>query len=167
MKQLVIRIFILVALFSITIPSHANQKYIALQDGSIIKGEVIKLEDGIYTVQTSTLGEISIEDADILSITSHLTEAVPESNDSSNALKQQVQQIQQELINDEEIMEDVKEVMSNKDVINILSDPELMNDILSFDANKIKSNQKINELMQNPEMQNLIEKIDQRLQANE
>ncbi len=43
-------------------------KVLTLKDGSVIKGEVLRLEDHVYTVETPNLGKVQIPEADILTI---------------------------------------------------------------------------------------------------
>jgi len=49
--------------------SHAdNLRQIELLDGSMISGEVISLIDGVYTIQSTSLGTLKIDEAKIASI---------------------------------------------------------------------------------------------------
>ena len=64
---------LLIILFSTTLSSAENnqQKVISLKDGSTLKGEILSMKSNIYTVKTSALGEIKINQEDIANIGSN------------------------------------------------------------------------------------------------
>ncbi|MFC1531849.1 hypothetical protein ACFL7M_00565 [Thermodesulfobacteriota bacterium] len=64
---------------------------IKLNDGSIIKGEVLSLNDGIYTLKSASLGTLKIEESKIRSIT------------SIDSIKEEIQDLKQQMINDKDL----------------------------------------------------------------
>src|SRR4029078_1016102 len=62
----------LLTLLIFVLPAHAvfagTAKHITLKDGSVIKGELVSLESGIYTVQTENLGRLQLSEANVVSI---------------------------------------------------------------------------------------------------
>jgi len=71
MKKYYSILILTIALLSISTVSYAEtMKIIKLKDGSVLKGKVLQLSDGVYTLETSNLGEVDIEESDILSIIS-------------------------------------------------------------------------------------------------
>lgn len=155
---------LLCALFLlIAIPSQAQAiKFITLTDGSVIKGKVIGLADGFYTIDTSHLGAITIEESEVQSITSsqqNRAQATNRTGKSSAQLQSQVQALQQSVLSDPAVMEDIQKLMEDKAVMQIMKDPNFIQDIMSYDPNRIGNNNKTQELMNNPEMKALMEKI--------
>ena len=49
----------------------------------------------------------------------------------------------------------------------MLSDPKLLDDVLSYDPEKMQQNESVQDLMQNEKMQNLMEKILKTMPAQE
>lgn len=63
------RQFLFIILLLASSYSHAdNARQIELTDGSIISGEIISFTDGIYTIRSTSLGTLEIEEARIVSI---------------------------------------------------------------------------------------------------
>lgn len=58
-----------------------NTRQIELTDGSIISGEIISFTDGIYTIRSTSLGTLEIDEAKIVSI--HLQTKPQTANDNN------------------------------------------------------------------------------------
>lgn len=144
-------------------------KIIKLKDGSTLKGEVLQLSNGVYTLQTSNLGEVKINESDILSITSpELLNSLPEKStlagDADKAeLQKQVQQLQGTILSDKGIMTEIQNILEDENIKALLSDPKLLEDVTSFDQQKIEQNINIQSLMNNPKMKELMKKIQQKI----
>lgn len=150
-------------------------KTIRLNDGSTIKGEITDFRNGIYTVQTPHLGTVDIDDADIQSI---ITENNPDSSmmpdtpsiqspsaylsEASPEIRQQAQLLQQKMLSDPEILMEFQNIVTDPDVMAILSDEHLMRDMMSGDPQRAQQNEKFYELMRHPKMQALMENIQQK-----
>lgn len=160
-KKFLILLFVL----AFTQLSWAEQ-IINLKDGSIIKGTVISLENNVYRIQTQNLGEIKIQNADVVTITNEDATAasVTSSHPENIDLKAQVQQAQGNLMSDPTLMNDVQSLAQDPEIIKMLSDPNLVNDIMSYDQKKIEQNPKIKELMENPSMKALMEKMENKME---
>lgn len=148
-------------------------KMITLKDGSVLKGTVIQMEDGVYTLETPDLGRVDIPESNVLAITSPEAsgprhQPTDPNNEQENAdLKRQVQQVQGAILSDPGLMTDIQDVVNDEDVKAMLSDPGLMEDVMSFDQDKIRQSDNVQNLMQNPKMRELMDKIRQKLPANQ
>ena len=144
---------------------------IKLNDGSILQGQVLELKDSVYTVQTSNLGAIKVPQENVVTIAkpdSLVPNEMPSpAGNTSSALQSQVQNMQGNILANPEIMEDVKKLLENPEVMSILSDKNFINDMLTYDQKKIESNQKTQELFNNPQIQSLIQKINQTMPQNQ
>jgi len=172
MKKYSLIFIFAITLFSLNTASYAEiTKIITLKDGSILKGKVIELKDGIYTFETSNLGNINISKSDVLSIASPETlttssERINGVDDAQKAqLKRQVEQIQGTILADEEITTEIQKIVEDDEIRSMLSDPNLLNDMMSFDQNKIQQNESVQDLMNNPKIQNLMNKIQKKITA--
>ena len=156
--------FLLTSLL-LLLPNASNAqeaKVITLKDGSTLKGQVLELNNQTYKVQTENLGVVSIPEADVVSIQA----ASAVSTDSlagSGDLKNQVNQLQGQIMADPKIIDEIQKLTQDEEVMKILSDENFIKDVMSYDENKIKNNEKVNELMANPQMKELIEKVNQQL----
>jgi len=177
MKRYYYLTMILIAIMMCCSSSFAQtEKIINLKDGSMIKGQIHDFQNGIYTVDTPHLGQVHIYDADILNISAP-SENVPTQDflppmpsgkicPVGNAdLMQQVQQLQGDLMTDEAVLQDIEEILKDPEVMSILSDPNFMNDVFSYDPARMQGNEKMQKLMEDPAMQALMDKIYQRMNA--
>jgi len=164
MKKLFPVSLLTIAFLSLVIVCHAQtQKTITLKDGSILKGKVLGLKDNIYTVETSDLGTITVPAGNIVNIASpqkaSTQKQVGQGDTQKAELKKQMQQIQGAIMADQDIMSDMEGLANNEEVRAMLSDPELLNDVMSMDPDKIQGNSKVQNLMNNPQIQQLMQKI--------
>jgi len=174
MKEIILlNVTIFLFLFTSISSADTSQRNIILKDGSIIKGTITKMENGVYTVVSDRLGEMQINDQDIANIQSG-NDPVLVGDTSSNSqniqssnLKNQVQAMQGTILNDPEIMNDIMGLMDDPEIQTLLSDKAFVSDVTSMDQNKIQNNDKVQNLMNNPKMQKLLEKAQSRVQANQ
>ena len=158
------KIFLFIFFVSIFISSTyaENFRMIKLKDGSTLKGQVLKLEQGLYSIQTPQLGIIQIAESDVLSIqqgSQNQAQPINTNQISSQDLQSQVNAVQQTILSNPEMMGQIELLLQNSEIQTLLSDPQLMNSIMSYDMTTIENNQNIQQLMQNPEMQQMIQAI--------
>ena len=169
MKKYFLTFILTICLLSLASAAPKNLKTITLEGGSILKGEVIQLKDGIYTLEILDLGRMNIPESNIQSITSSQAPSSQYSqSDGSNSLqkaqiKSQVNQIQEDILSDQGLMMDLQNILNDEEVQTMLSDPQLLNDVLSYDTEKIQQNDSVQDLIQNKKMQKLMEKISQKI----
>ena len=75
--------------------------------------------------------------------------------------------MQGNLLSDPQIMEDIQNALNDPQVQTLLSDPTLLDDVLTYDPETIQNNDTIQDLMQNPKIQDLINKIQQKIPSQE
>ena len=68
MKKLLF--IIIIGLLSVQICSAAGSSRITLNDGTTIYGKVVGMSDGVYKIQTDTMGEISVNSDNVVEISS-------------------------------------------------------------------------------------------------
>ena len=168
MKKILLTIILTCSLIGFTANSHAqSSKTITLKDGSIVKGDVVRFQNNIYTIMTAGLGQIDIPDSQIVSIAAPganpTNSSQPFSSSGNPELKGQVQQMQNSVLSDPKMVGEIQKLMEDKEIMAILSDKNFVNDMMSYDPNRIQANQKTKTLMQNPQIQNLINQINQKM----
>ena len=122
-------------------------KKIDLTDGSTIKGELLSLSGGVYTIESASLGVVKIEESKISSIT------------SLENIKGEIQTIQKKIINDSELLNIILPLQDNPDFKNALEDPSIIEAVNEGDMEALLSNPKFIKLLNNPEILNIRDKI--------
>ena len=171
MKKYCWKLLLILSVFIFTHPSYAQStKIITLKDGSVLQGEVVELTDQVYTIKTSNLGQIQLKESDILSIISkenyvNAKKATEDRSLQSQQIKGQVQALQNNILSDPDIMRDIQSLIEDEEIKSIITDKNFINDIMSYDPQRIDKNEKTSDLMRNPKIQNLMNKINQKLPA--
>ncbi len=142
---------------------------IILDDGSILRGEVISFQDNIYTLRSSSMGEFKLDASRVTQIRHYRANQIPAStapaqagtafSGSSEALKAQVESTQTALMNDPETMREAMLMASDPDFQKLMEDPEALAALKSLDMNTLLKNPKFLAIMQNPRMQGIATKL--------
>lgn len=122
-------------------------KNINLKDGSTIQGEVLSLSDGVYIIESESLGPVRIEESKISSITS------PEN------IKGEIQAFQEKILSDSELLNIILPLQDNSDFKSALEDPSIIEAVNEGDMEALLSNPKFIKLLNNPEILNIRDKI--------
>lgn len=161
-----ISLLILIALI-LSVPARAqSEKTIILKDGTVLKGSLVELKNNIYTIQTSHLGQVQINESDITSINSGQAPAVSNSNlmkltGGNSELTGKMQEMQQNIMENPEIMKEITALVSDEEIQILLKDPQLVQDISTMDPARVQDNGKVQALMQNQKFKALIDKLQQ------
>ena len=135
-------------------------KNITLKDGSVLKGKVVSMANGVYTIATDTVGKIKIEEEKVQSIADGTltadTSALP-----ANVAKQ-MEALQLDIMSDPAMMEQIQALMNNESIMKLIEDPNLMKDLMTMDEATIMGNSNIQQLLNNPQMQNIISTVEQK-----
>ena len=148
-------------------------RIITLQDGSILKGEITELKDHVYAIESPLLGQLRIQESDIVSIQNIQSFYTPAANASEgknlspeNAqFMNQVQHIQSNILSDPKLILEIQNLAQDKEFMSILLDENFMKDILSFNLYHLEENKKFKDLLNNPKIKELIEKVQIKLNS--
>ena len=155
-KHIYLSIFLLLGL--LTTPVLAETQVITLKDGSTIKGELVGINNGVYTIHTDTLGDVKIKTSEVANISSGAASPKQESN-ANNGIDQKIQSAQTKLMSDPAMMTKIQEMMQDPELMKIFSDPELVEAVTSRNVKTIESNPKAQALMKNPKMRELMDEM--------
>lgn len=152
-------------------------KIVKLKDGSVIKGEILSLNDGVYAIKTMAMGTIRVPSSNIISITDESAStsnistntSLPTNNlpnlglsvpgASSPAIQSQIQQVQGTIMSNPQIMMDIQDLLNDPQLMNLVSDPAFINAIQGANPNDLGSNPELQKFMENPQVKALIQKI--------
>jgi hypothetical protein len=155
------------------LPSIAETtRLIQLQDGSTLKGTVIGLSDGVYTIKTAQLGTVTINESDVLAITQPGTQNSSSANPTpspsallgamnSEQFQNQVMSVQNQIMADPQKMAEIQQLMQDPEIMRLMSDPQFLNDVMTYDMETITNNPNVQRLMENPKIRQLLETMQQ------
>jgi hypothetical protein len=124
---------------------------IELTDGSVLSAEVLALQDGVYTLRSSTLGTITIAAAKVKVIRSQ--EPTPPAAPAPPAAS-----LTQQLMNNPEIMGMVLSLQENPAMQALLADPAVLDAINKGDFNALLANPRFLELLNDPTVHDITKK---------
>jgi hypothetical protein len=130
---------------------------IELKDGSIITGEVVSLNNGIYTIKSDTLGTLKVEESKVRVIRPRSLSQGPgaaQNNTNSN-----VQTLQHRMMSDQEIMGMIQSLQNDPEFKKLLEDPEIMKAVNAGDVAALTANPKFMKLLDNPTVQEIQKKV--------
>ena len=180
--------FIIISLLSAQICFAAGSSRITLNDGTTIYGKVVGMSDGVYKIQTETMGEISVNSDNVVEISSGNSQKKPNigiidgsnnrqqnyqsysnnnnqvrSNSSNNYSNQQkdVNTMVQSMMMDENFMNNIMQLSDSSEMQSVLNDPEIMEAIQSGDYEFLMNSPKMNDLMNSSGIQDMLGGMDQ------
>ena len=125
---------------------------IELSDGSVVRAEVISMDNDTYVLRSETLGRIEIPAAKISSISSGKTAAQAHAVTPATV---QIDGIRKSIINDPDAMNKIQSLQGDPVVQNILNDADTMRAISAGDLGTLMNDPKIKALMQHSTVQEL------------
>lgn len=141
---------------------------ILLRDGSRIRGEILSLENGVYKIESRSLGTIELASSQIQAILSRSSEVDINSFSAPAAgaisapaagAQSAMQSIQSALTSDPGMMRSIRELQNDPQMKAIISDPEIMKAIQNFDLQALAENPKIKALMANAKIKRIQQKV--------
>jgi len=139
-------------------------RVIELIDGSQVSGVIVEYGNGTYTVQSEVLGLLHLRDEQIRSI--HSPSRTSDQTDTLNlesqdrASQSQLEHIQARILAEPDILDLVMSLQQDPDVLAILSDPQLMQAIMSGQISKLQDHQKFQAIESNPKFQKILRILD-------
>ncbi len=127
----------------------------------MIQGEVKSLQDGVYTIETASVGTLHVRAEDVRSIDeSGKPPSAPEAAQPAKGASPGADPLdaaKSQIAADPKLLETVLALQSDPEVLAVLSDPEVMKAIAANDYAALTRNPKIVALMQNPKVREIIE----------
>ena len=131
-------------------------RIIELTDGSSISGRVVALEDGVYTIESETLGSLYLPQSEVVSIRS--PQAVRrEFHGVAPGFDPEA--LQNRILQDPEIMTDIMSLQQDRQIQAILSDPGILRSLQAGDISALTEDPRIIELLKHPRIKLIQDKI--------
>ena len=136
---------------------------VVLRDGTVIQGEVKSLQDGVYTIETSSVGTLHVRAVEVRSIDedgkSSSTPGAGQPAKGSSPGADALDAAKSQIVADPKLLTTVLALQNDPEVLAVLADPVVAKAIAAGDYNALMSNAKIVALMQNPKMREIIEAL--------
>jgi hypothetical protein len=158
-------------------------RVIKLKNGTIMRGQVLSYKDGQYIINNPRYGKVRIKENNVVSIEDSSTKTVytsvteknpPPVLQKADPSQQQdrptqadleriqsqpsAQYLKQRIENDPGLQQDFQSLLENKEVMQTLTDPTVMQAIIKGDTNTLMKNKAFQDLINNPDMQKIIQK---------
>jgi hypothetical protein len=135
---------------------------IELKDGSRIQGEVQSIENGVYTIRSSSIGTVHVNQSNIARIVySGDVPAAKSSTDKTparnEALSQDVQQLEANLAKDPATMQAIMSLQSDPQIQAVMNDPAIAKAIQEGDYTSLLANPKIQALENDEHLKQIVQ----------
>lgn len=142
-------------------PLFAADVQFELVDGSIIKGAIASFKEGVYEVQTTTLGKITIPASDIKLIRyeDHPSPSSAPPQNVSAELQEQIDIISGVLTSDPTNVTSIMDLHNDADFQAVLQDESIMRAVQMLDLETLMSSQKFRNLMTKEEVKKLLQNV--------
>lgn len=144
------------ALIAHSLLAAGSVRIIELNDGSRLSASIIGYTDGVYTVESATLGRLQLPDTNIRSIHSPDDSAQISGGGVAAEADKQLERIQQRIMVNPGVVALVLSMRQDPAVVEILNDPELLQAIASGELERLQSDPRILRLENHPTIQEII-----------
>jgi hypothetical protein len=154
MKQALFLLLFLTMLPSAALTAGAI-KEIELTDGTVLTGEVLSLTNGVYTIRTGSLGNVTVDDAKVRTIRPRGASSSPPQTVQGG----EVRALQEKMMADREVMALIESLKNDPQFRSAIEDPDVMNAVNSGDVAALMSNPRFLQLLSNPAVQDIRQKV--------
>jgi hypothetical protein len=151
----------------------AEYKKITLKDGSVIRGELISFDKGMYTLKTDNLGQLMLPETNVVSVVNESMAPALQPQAQAPAGQQaagsgnfsnKVSAMQTQIMNNPQSMQAIQAMAQDPEISAMMSDPTFVEQLKAAmsgegDPQALANNPKIQKLMANPQMQSLIQQM--------
>jgi hypothetical protein len=134
-----------------------DPQQIELKDGSTIAGEIISLSNGIYTIESDSLGSIKIEKSKIRTIHA---KSYQRKSSPLPAVKNTVQALQDTIMSQPNLMQMIMALQNDPDIQMALQNPKVMGAVMSGNINALIDNPEFQKILKNPKVQAISREIE-------
>ena len=134
---------------------------VVLRDGTVIHGDVTSLQDGVYSVETDSIGTIRVRKEEVRSIDDGAERsgrtAAESSTIGSSPAAPELDATAARIMQDPKLLAAVLALQGDADVLAVLADPDITKAMAAGDYDALMNNPKIVALMQNAKMREIID----------
>jgi hypothetical protein len=136
---------------------------IELLDGSKVYGEIVSIRDGTYTVNSPSIGTLTLDSSRIRLIRLRPDSAATgAASGSGSPAGPEIQALQKSLLSDASTMSLISALQNDPEVQELLKDPALLSALASSDVTALLANPSFLKLLNNPKIQEIQRKASAR-----
>lgn len=162
-KNILFLIFAFLIILTVNSDDKSYSHRIFLSDGSVINATLIKFENNIYLFNSPLLGNIRLQEENILKLEKVNISKSPVNTNIQKTIPQipstkklpDMSAIQNKIMSNMN-MADLEKLMSNESIMQLMSNPEIMELILKGDYESLMKNDEILKLMNDPDIKNIL-----------
>ena len=134
---------------------------IQLTDGSMISGAIISFREGVYTLQSGSLGTIKIDESQIklIRMDSHGTAPFQPANASNGSVDNTIQTLQKSMSQNPQIMEMIQTLQNDPEIQSLIQDKDIMEAVTAGDINSLMSDPEFIKIFENPSIQQIQKEV--------
>jgi hypothetical protein len=149
---------VLLLLLAVAALSFAGEmREIELTDGSVVTGEVVSLQNGVYTIKTGSLGAITVNESKVRAIRQPGTSGSAAMQDTHQS---DMRALQERMVRDQKIMTMIQSLQSDPEFQKVLQDPEVMRAVNAGDIPALTANPQFMKLLNNKTVQDIQKKVE-------
>lgn len=134
-------------------------KEIVLKDNSVITGEVVSLNNGIYTVKSDILGTIKLEESKVRVIRERSAPPSVALSTNSSATTNEVKSLQEKMMSDKEVMSLIQSLQDDPEFKKLMEDPGFMKAVNAGDVAALSADPRFVKLLSNPTVREIQHKV--------
>jgi hypothetical protein len=124
----------------------AGARVVELYDGSTITGRIVSLDNGVYTIESNSLGRLRLDAAKIRAIRAP---GYGGGERGRTAGGMELGALQNRMVGNPTVMGQIMALQNDPQILELLADPEIVRAVQSGDLDALSRNPKFLELMQN------------------
>jgi len=152
-RWLSVLVFMLFA--SILMAEQGLMVNLTLKDGSVLKGTLLSLDEGIFEVKTTSMGAVKVPESEVVAVRSG-DDIKKEVTASPKIAPADLAVLQQKMMNDPVAMEKITALQKNPEFMKMMQKPEVMSAIRSGNLDALSNNKAFIRLMENPNIKALV-----------
>ncbi|HVY66402.1 MAG TPA: hypothetical protein VHH11_16400 [Gammaproteobacteria bacterium] len=129
---------------------------VTLKDGTVIQGAVQSLHDGVYTIETDSVGTLHVRAEQVRSIDEGGKTAIGTPAGAASPGADALEAAKARIEQDPGLLAAVLSLQNDPEVLAVLSDPDIMKEVASGDYAALLNNPKIVALMSNAKLRGII-----------
>jgi hypothetical protein len=139
----------------------AEVSEIYLDDGSVLRAEIVSLRDGVYTLRSASMGEFTLDATRVSQVGSRQADqSAPDQStrqpfSSPADFQAKVASTQAAIMNDPEAMQAVMAMASDPEFKKFTEDPEAVAALKAGDTAALLKNPQFRAMMEDPKMQGI------------
>ena len=160
MKSTIVCLFILIAVVSGNATGNEPVQ-IQLIDGSMISGQITSFREGVYILQSDSLGTIKVDESQIklIRMDSHGTTQWEPVNAPNGSVDNTIQDLQKSMTQNPQIMEMIQTLQNDPEIQSLIQDKGIMDAVTAGDINTLMSNPEFIKIFENPSIQQIQKEV--------